>query len=99
MKTKKVAVKKKAATKKASKPKAVKAKAPERGPRLKKTKWCRECRRRKRLREAIQYANGGYDTYCRSHKRSYMREWMKQRRIVQPGYGEPKSKASKASKA
>lgn len=45
------------------------------------------CRRRA-LKRSDDSVHGGYDTYCREHKREAAREYMRKRRAEDPTYGQ-----------
>jgi hypothetical protein len=52
----------------------------------KKKRWCNACLPKKV--EAVKYRNGNRDTYCREHKRGYMKAYMQRRRADDPTYGQ-----------
>ncbi len=59
---------------------------------IKRTPWCSACRKLglfvKALLRRKHDKRYGRSRFCRMHRNEYMREWMRQKRAIEPSYGQ-----------
>lgn len=59
---------------------------------MKRSPYCSDCKLDGRRRKAVRNSNGGYQSYCREHKNARARDYMFERRIEDPNYGQVRRK-------